>query len=85
MQGRIRVDDEDIKIAASLVFLSKAKSIPPQEDENRLSVENEDTEAPMEDNLTEESNKIDNSDSSIIDSRDDQRQSIENEAVEDNL
>ena len=82
LQGRIQVD-EDIKIAASLVFLSKAKSIPSQEDENQLSVENEDTEAPAEENLTEESNQIDNSDSSIIDSRDDERQSIENETVED--
>ena len=84
LQGRIQVDDEDIKIAASLVFLSKAKSIPSQEDENQLSVENEDTEAPTEEFLTEESNQIDNSDSSIIDSKDDERQSIENETVEDN-
>ena len=84
LQGRIQVDDEDIKIAASLVFLSKAKSIPSQEDENQLSAENEDTEAPTEEFLTEESNQIDNSDSSIIDSKDDERQSIENERVEDN-
>ena len=83
LQGRIQVDDEDIKLAASLVFLSKAKSIPSQEDENQLSVENEDTEAPTEENITEESNRIDNLDSSIIDSRDDDRQSIENETGED--
>ncbi|MAF82226.1 MAG: hypothetical protein CMK52_04945 [Proteobacteria bacterium] len=84
LQGRIQVGDEDIKLAASLVFLSKAKSIPSQEDENQLSVENEDTEAPTEENLTEESNQIDNSDSSIIDSKDDEGQSIETETVEDN-
>ncbi|MDA9689129.1 VWA domain-containing protein [Betaproteobacteria bacterium] len=83
LRGRIQVDDEDIKIAASLVFLSKAKSIPSQEEENQLSVENEDTEAPTEENLMEESNQIDKSDSSIIESRDDERQSIENEIVED--
>ncbi|GIR49392.1 MAG: hypothetical protein CM15mP58_14890 [Burkholderiaceae bacterium] len=61
LQGRIQVEDEDIKLAASLVFLSKAKSIPSQEDENQLSVEDEDTEAPTEEKLTEESNQIDNS------------------------
>ena len=83
LQGRIQVDDEDIKIAASLVFLSKAKSIPSQEDENQLSIENEDTDTPTEENLMEERNQIDNSGSSIIDSRDDERQSIENETVED--
>ena len=84
LEGRIQVGDEDIKLAASLVYLSKAKSIPSQEDENQLSAENEDTEAPTEEFLTEESNQIDNSDSSIIDSKDDERQSIENERVEDN-
>ena len=83
LQGRIQVDDEDIKIAASLVFLSKAKSIPSQEDENQLSVDNEDTEAPTEENLTEESNQIDNSDSSVHDSKDYKRQTTENETVED--
>ncbi len=84
LQERTQVDDEDIKLAASLVFLLKAKSIPSQEDENQLSVEDEDTEAPTEEKLTEESNQLDNSDSSIIDSRDDERQSIENERVENN-
>ena len=83
LQGRIQVDDEDIKIAASLVFLSKAKSIPSQEDENQLSVDNEDTEAPTEENLTEESNQIDNSDSSVLDSKDYKKQTTENETVED--
>ena len=84
LQGRIQVGHEDIKLAASLVFLSKAKSIPSQEDENQLSVEDEDTEAPTEENFTEESDQINNSDSSMIDSQDDERQSIENERVEDN-
>ena len=37
LQERIQVDDEDIKIAVSLVFLSKAKSLPTQEDKNQLS------------------------------------------------
>ena len=83
LQGRIQVDDEDIKLAASLVFLSKAKSIPSQEDENQLSAENEDNEDPTKENLTEGSNQIDNSDSSIIDSKNDERQSVENETVED--
>ena len=83
LQGRIQVDDEDIKLAASLVFLSKAKSIPSQEDENQLSAENEDNEDPTKENLTEGSNQIDNSDSSIIDSKNDERQSIEKETVED--
>ncbi|MDA9718923.1 VWA domain-containing protein [Betaproteobacteria bacterium] len=84
LQGRTQVGDEDIKLAASLVFLSKAKSIPSHEDENQLSIEDEDNDAPTEKNLTEESNQIDSSDSSIIDSQDGEGQSIENERVEDN-
>ena len=54
LEGRIQVGEEDIKLAASLVYLSKAKSIPSQEDENQLSAENEDTEARKEEFLTEE-------------------------------
>ena len=84
LQERTQVEDEDIKLAASLVFLLQAKSIPSQGDENQLSVEDKDSKAPTEEKLTEESNQIDNSDSSIIDSQNDERQSIENERVENN-
>ena len=83
LQERIQVDDEDIKIAASLVFLSKAKSLPTQEDKNQLSAESEGTEARTEESIAEEDNKIDNSDLSVLDSKDYKKQTTENEALED--
>ena len=84
LQERIQVDDEDIRIAVSLVFLSKAKSLPTQEDKNQLSAESEGTEARTEKSVAEEDNKIDNSDLSVLDSKDYEKQTTENETVEDN-
>ena len=83
LQERIQVDDEDIKIAVSLVFLSKAKSLPTQEDKNQLSAESEGTEARTEESIAEEDNKTDNSDSSVLDSKDYKKQTTDNEALED--
>ena len=83
LQESILVDDEDIKIAVSLVFLSKAKSLPTQEDKNQLSAESEGTEARTEEYIAEEDNKTDNSDSSVLDSKDYKKQTTDNEALED--